>query len=383
MKKILTQFTSLILTMIMILPFSSIKTSALEDSSITAPSAILYEPSSGKVIYDKNSHEVRACASITKVMTLLLVMEAIDSGKISLDDTVTASAHAASMGGSDIWLEEGEQMSVNDMIKATAVASANDAAVALAEHICGSEETFVDEMNKKAKSLEMKETVFKNCNGLDEEGHVTSAYDVAIMSSELIKHKKIFEYTNIWMDNLRNGKTQIVNTNKLLKTYNGITGLKTGTTSQAGSCITATAERNGLSLVAVVLGSATGAERFTDAAALLDHGFANYECYKPEKPKDLLSELSIKNGMQSTVKIKCDIDKTFICDKGMLDKISYKISYNKDIKAPIKIGDMLGTIKYTNGDEVLGEFPILASEGIEKMTFSSVFSLLIKAFLIY
>ncbi|MDD5923733.1 MAG: D-alanyl-D-alanine carboxypeptidase [Clostridia bacterium] len=383
MNKILTQITSLILTMVMVISFASIKTSALDDSSITAPSAILYEPSSGKVIYEKNSHEVRACASITKIMTLLLVMEAIDSGKISLDDTVTASAHAASMGGSDIWLEEGEQMSVDDMIKATAVASANDAAVALAEYICGSEESFVDEMNKKAKLLGMKETVFKNCNGLDEEGHVTSAYDVAIMSSELIKHNKIFEYTNIWMDNLRDGKTQIVNTNKLLKTYNGITGLKTGTTSQAGSCITATAERDGLSLVAVVLGSATGAERFTDAAALLDHGFANYECYNPEKPKDLLSELSIKNGMQPTVKIKCDIDKTFICDKGMLDKISYKISYNKDIKAPIKIGDKLGTIKYINGDEVLGEFPILAAENIEKMTFSSVFSLLIKSFLIY
>ena len=242
-----------VFSVLIILLCTSVPADALSGKEISAPSAVLMDSRSGKVLFSKNAHEVRPCASITKVMTLTLVMEALDSGKISLTDTVTASEHAASMGGSDIWLEPGERMSVDDMIKATVVASANDAAVALAEFICGSEDEFVSEMNEKAKALGMKETVFKNCNGLDEDGHVTSAYDVAIMSRELSKHRRIFNYSNIWMDNLRGGKTQIVNTNKLLKTYNGITGLKTGTTSAAGSCITATAERDGVSLIAVVL----------------------------------------------------------------------------------------------------------------------------------
>lgn len=212
-----------------------------------------YGGSEGKVLFEKSSHDVRACASVTKVMTLLLVFEAIDAGKIKMTDVVTASAHAASMGGSDIWLEEGETMTVDEMIKATVVASANDAAVALAELVAGTEDEFVAQMNARAKALGMKETVFKNCNGLDEDGHVTSAYDVALMSRELIKHKDIFNYTSIWMDYLRGGATQIVNTNKLLKTYKGITGLKTGTTSKAGSCISATATRDKLSLISVCL----------------------------------------------------------------------------------------------------------------------------------
>ena len=247
---------------------------------ISAPSGVLMEASTGKILYEKNPHDKRPCASITKVMTLLLVFEAIDSGKLSLEDTVTTSEHAASMGGSDIWLEPGEEMSADDMIKATVVASANDAAVALAEHISGSEETFVAQMNQRAAQLGMTDTVFKNCNGLDEEGHITSAYDVAVMSRELMKHEKIFDYTSIWLDNLRGGKTQIVNTNKLLKTYNGITGLKTGTTDDAGCCISATATRDGMSLIGVVLGADTGKQRFADAAALLDHGFANYAVKK-------------------------------------------------------------------------------------------------------
>lgn len=251
---------------------SSVKVSAVSVDTVTAPSAILMESTTGKIIFEKNSHEKRPCASVTKVMTLLLVFEAIDSGKLSLDDTITASEHAASMGGSDIWLEPGEKMSADDMIKATVVASANDAAVALAEHISGSEEAFIENMNKRAKELKMNDTVFKNCNGLDEEGHVTSAYDVAIMSKELIKHEKIFDYSSIWLDTLRDGKTQIVNTNKLLKTYNGITGLKTGTTDDAGCCMSATAQRGDVSLIAVVLGCDTGKERFADAAALLDYG---------------------------------------------------------------------------------------------------------------
>ncbi|WP_405354505.1 D-alanyl-D-alanine carboxypeptidase family protein, partial [Ruminococcus sp.] len=232
MIKKLSTILAFVLTL-SIVPLFSQKAYAVTEDTITAPSAVLMEASSGKVLFEKNPHEQRPCASITKVMTMLLVCEAIDNGKLSLDDTITASAHAASMGGSDIWLEEGETMSADDMIKATVVASANDAAVALAEHLCGSEEVFVQKMNEKAQQLGMKETVFKNCNGLDEEGHITSAYDVAVMSRELMKHEMIFNYTSIWLDNLRDGKTQIVNTNKLLKTYNGITGLKTGTTNDA------------------------------------------------------------------------------------------------------------------------------------------------------
>lgn len=347
---------------------------ALSEEDITAPSAILMEPTTGKVLYEKNPHDVRACASITKVMTLLLVMEAIDSGKIALTDTVTASAHAASMGGSDIWLEEGETMSVDDMVKATVVASANDAAVALAEYICGTEDSFVTEMNKKAQTLGMKETVFKNCNGLDEEGHVTSAYDVALMSSELIKHKAIFNYSGIWMDTLRGGQTQIVNTNKLLKSYTGITGLKTGTTSQAGSCISATANREGLALIAVVLGCSTGTERFADATSLLDYGFANYTSITPKLPEDLLKTLSVKKGMLPSVGISCTINKSFICEKGGTDKITSKVTYDKEIKAPINKGDKLGKVVYKMNDNILGEFPIVADNNVEKMTFKSVFS---------
>ena len=207
--------------------------SAMTDEEVKAPSAVLMEASTGKILYEKNAHEQRAIASITKVMTLLLVMEAIDSGKISLDDVVSASEHASSMGGSDIWLAPGETMTVDELLKATVIASANDAAVALAEHVAGSEESFIQMMNDRAAELGMQETVFKNCNGLDEDGHVSSAYDVAVMSKELIKHRKIFDYSQTWIDYLRDGKTQLVNTNKLLKSYRGITGLKTGTTGQA------------------------------------------------------------------------------------------------------------------------------------------------------
>lgn len=215
-----------------------------EGVEVSAPAAVLMEAGTGRVLFEKNAHEVRPCASITKVMTLCLTFDALESGQLSLSDQLSASAHAASMGGSDIWLKEGELMSVDDLIKATVIMSANDAAVVLAENVAGSEEAFVARMNERAGELGMEETVFKNCNGLDEEGHVTSAYDVALMSRELIRHEKITDYTLTWIDYVRDGATQLVNTNKLIRSYKGITGLKTGTTSQAGSCITATAERN-------------------------------------------------------------------------------------------------------------------------------------------
>lgn len=359
----------------------SVWVAALSAEEITAPSAVLMEAQSGKLLYDKDAHQVRPCASITKVMTLLLTFEAIENGKLSLTDTLTASAHAASMGGSDIWLEEGETMSADDLIKATVVASANDAAVVLAETISGSEETFVEEMNKKAKELGMNETVFKNCNGLDEDGHVTSAYDVAVMSRELIKHKDIFNYCTIWMDSLRGGKTQIVNTNKLLKTYTGITGLKTGTTSQAGSCISATATRDSMSLVAVVLGSATGKERFTDAAKLLDYGFAGFTAIAPTPPEEGFLPQTVINGMSNTVNLTANLEDSILIEKGNEKKVEYNINYEQNIEAPVKMGQTLGTIEYTLDDKPLASYPITAECDVEKIDFWPVFSIFVSTLL--
>ena len=360
-------------------PVFSVDVNAVTEETITAPSAVLMETSSGKILFEKNPHEQRPCASITKVMTMLLVCEAIDSGKLSLDDTITASAHAASMGGSDIWLEEGETMSANDMIKATVVASANDAAVALAEHLCGSEEVFVQKMNEKANQLGMKDTVFKNCNGLDEDSHITSAYDVAVMSRELMKHEMIFDYTSIWLDNLRDGKTQIVNTNKLLKTYKGITGLKTGTTNDAGCCMAASATRGDMSLVAVVLGCNSGKERFSDAAALLDYGFANFSVTQLKAPDDLPKTIKVENGMQKNIGIGCDINSSIVLDKNSGSKIVSKIDLPESIEAPVASGQKLGTVTYSLDGKAVKSFEITALQHAEQISFASVFSVLLNS----
>ncbi|MBR1533291.1 MAG: D-alanyl-D-alanine carboxypeptidase [Ruminococcus sp.] len=371
------RFTAIFLSVIcLIMPCLS--ANALGEDDITSPAAVLMDAQSGKILFEKNAHEQRPCASITKVMTLLLVMEALDSEKIHLDDVVTASAHAASMGGSDIWLEEGEQMTVDEMIKATAVASANDAAVALAEFISGTEDDFVAAMNEKAKALGMKDTVFKNCNGLDEEGHLTSAYDVALMSRELIKHKKIFDYTSIWLDSLRGGETQIVNTNKLLRTYDGITGLKTGTTGDTGSCITATAERNGVSLIGVILGADSGTARFKDAATLLDYGFANFETANLSLTDDLYP-VKVEDGMEAEVDVTCDESAALTLPKGEKEKVKRTVTIEESIPAPVKKGDKVGTISFTLKDEEIASFDILAADNVEKKSFSSIFSLLWQA----
>ncbi len=373
---------SLIICMMIILS-AYIPARAKSNVEVSAPSAVLIDAETKKVLSEKNPHERRACASVTKVMTLLLVMEALDSGKIKLNDTLTCSAHSASMGGSDIWLEEGEKMSVNDLIKATAVASANDAAVVLAEAICGSEKTFVKEMNRRAGQLGMKHTVFKNCNGLDEKDHLTCAYDVALMSAELIKHKKIFEYTSIWIDELRGGKTQIVNTNKLLKTYNGITGLKTGTTDDAGCCMSATAERGGLSLIAVVLGCKSGSERFADSAALLDYGFSEYTVKKLSLPKNATKPVKVKGGMKETLYLRCETPGTMIVSRASGEKLLTECKIKKDLQAPIKAGDTIGEVNYYSGKELLKSCKIKAKNTIEKMTFHSVTSEVFKKMLSY
>jgi D-alanyl-D-alanine carboxypeptidase (penicillin-binding protein 5/6) len=285
---------------------------------------------------------------------------------------ITASEHAASMGGSDIWLEPGETMSADDLIRATVVASANDAAVALAEEISGSEDAFVDRMNERAKQLGMKDTVFKNCNGLDEDGHVTSAYDVAVMSRELTKHEKIFDYTSIWIDYLRNGKTQLVNTNKLLKTYKGITGLKTGTTDDAGCCISATAARDGMSLIGVILGCDNGKKRFAEAAYLLDYGFANYSVKELSVPGDMPLGIEVENGMESSVELSCKVNTGFVISKATSDEITSKVDLPESIEAPVEEGQVIGRLSFESGDQKR-DFEITAGGAVERMTFGGVF----------
>ncbi len=367
---------SLLLAFCLVLPLTVIGAEALGEEEITAPSAVLIEPLTKKVLFEKNSHEIRACASITKVMTLILIFEAIESGKLSLTDTVTSSAHAASMGGSDIWLEEGEVMTVDHLIKAIVVASANDAAVALAEEIAGTEGEFVKRMNEKAKALGMNDTTFKNCNGLDEEGHLTSAYDVALMSAELITHEKIFDYSCIWIDYLRGGETQIVNTNKLLKTYKGITGLKTGTTSQAGSCMSATATRDNMSLVAVVLGCDTGTNRFKDCAKLLDYGFANYMVKDLEIPGGALTPVKVKGGMKEYAGITTHIKNQALLPKSGNAEIKSDITLKEELQAPVEKGTVVGKISFSFGEASVDEFDIITTEEVEKITFKSVFGFL-------
>ena len=366
---------SILLAVVILLLSLPMNVGAVSDDEITAPSAILVDGENFNILYEKNSHEKRSVASITKVMTVLLIMEDIEKGKISLTDTVTASAHAASMGGSDIWLEEGEQMSLDDMLKATLVASANDAAVALAEYTEGSEDAFVKRMNTRAKELGMKDTVFKNCNGLDEEGHISSAYDVALMSAELIKHTKVFDYTSIWLDFLRDGKTQIVNTNKLLKSYNGITGLKTGTTDDAGSCISATAKRDGLSLIAVVLGSDSGTDRFKDASILLDYGFNNYSVIIPKEKK--LPKVKVNKGMESEVEVYSNPPESVLVAKGSDSEIIVKLDLPKKIDAPVEKDKKIGEITYSINDKVVQKADIRCKKSVEECSFGNSFRYLL------
>ena len=338
--------------------------------AVTAPAAVLMEASTGQVLFEKGAHDRRACASITKVMTLLLTFEALEAGKLSLDQELTASAHAASMGGSDIWLEEGEQMTVDDLLKATVIMSANDAAVVLAEAVSGSEEAFVARMNERAGELGMEDTVFKNCNGLDEEGHLTSAYDVAVMSRALLAHEKIRDYSLTWMDSVRNGETQLVNTNKLIRSYQGITGLKTGTTGQAGSCISATAEREGMELIAVVLGAESTDLRFQDAKALLDYGFAGWKTVTPETP--FLQPAAVEGGMAQTVEVAAGEMPSLLLQAGEEAQVETVVQL-EPVKAPVEQGQELGRILCQVAGETVAQVPVTAKEGVEAVTFGAAF----------
>ena len=373
MKKLRFSLLSLAVAAALLLPALPARAEGLE---LTAPSAVLMEASTGRVLFEKDPHAVRSCASITKVMTLCLVFEAIDSGRLSLDQTLTASAHAASMGGSDIWLEEGEAMSVDDLIKATVIMSANDAAVVLAEAVSGSEEAFVARMNERAQELGMADTVFKNCNGLDEEGHVTSAYDVALMSRALLRFEKIRDYTLTWMDSVRNGETQLVNTNKLIRSYQGITGLKTGTTSQVGSCIAATAERDGMELIAVVLGADSTDHRFQDAAALLDYGFAGWKATVPESPA--LEPVPVARGMEPQVEPVLGEMPTLLLKAGEAGEVETAVTY-EELTAPVTRGDVIGQVTCTVDGSVMAQVDITAGEDVAQVTFFGVLSHLVQA----
>ncbi len=360
-------------------PLESVTTNAAigQTLEIKAKSAILMEVNTGKVLYESNADEQLPPASITKIMSLLLVMEAIKRNDISLETLVTASEHACSMGGSQIWLEPGESMTVDELLKATVIASANDACVALGELIAGSEEGFVAQMNAKASLLGMNNTNFVNCTGLDADGHLTSAHDVAIMSAELIKYDLIKQYSTVWMDSLREGKSELVNTNKLVRFYEGTTGLKTGTTGIAKYCLSATAQRNGLELVAVVLAGETSNDRFNGAKKLLDYGFANYS-FTALEAELKEKEISIKKGVKKTVKMSAEEKLDLLMAKSDKGEITRNVEWNKNITAPIKKGDTLGFVNIYVGENQVGRIPITASENVEKLDFLFVLGQIFK-----
>lgn len=341
------------------------------DFDVPCAAAILVDEDSGTVLYEKNADARRPIASITKVMTLLLTFEALEAGKISLDDFVPVSEHAYHMGGSQIWLEPGEEMTLNDMLKAICISSANDAAVAVAEYIGGSEPAFAEMMNARAAELGMTNTHFVNACGLDEPEHLSTARDVAVMSREmLLHHTEVRDYCSIWMDTLRGGATQLVNTNKLLKSYSGITGLKTGTTGKAGVCISASAERDGLRLIAVVLGAASGKERFQAASTLLDYGFSHFESAAAELPADAPLSLPVERGTAESVALTYTAPERCLMPKGESNTLQIALDLPQKLAAPIRAGETVGTVKISNGSAELASYPVTAAQDVDALSFT-------------
>ncbi len=370
MKKLLSLFLAICIAW-------AFGTTAFADGlSISAKSAILVERSTGRVLFEYEADTQMPPASITKIMTLLLVMEAIENGKLTMETQVTASEHACSMGGSQIWLEPGEIFTVHELLKAAAIASANDACVALGEAVSGTEEAFVELMNQRAGELGMKNTVFQNCTGLDAEGHLSTARDIAIMSAELLKHEKIKDYSTVWMDSLRNGETELTNTNKLVRFYKGCTGLKTGSTDGAGCCLAASAEREGMELISVTLGSGNTDERFASGRKLLDYGFANFALAVPVPPAEELHEIPVIHGTAESIMPVFDTPENYLLPKGQETLIEQKVELPESLEAPVEKGQVIGKVKVSlNGGEI-GEYNIIAGEGAEKMSFFAALRIL-------
>ena len=348
---------------------------------VEAKSALLMDIATGTVLFEQNSHEALAPASVTKVMTMLLIMEAIDSGKIGWGDTVTASEAAAAKGGSQVYLKVGETMSVEEMVKSIAVSSANDCACAMAEHLSGSEAAFVEAMNARAKELGMEDTHFVNCTGLDDGedagAHKTSAHDIARMSRELLKsHPDITKFTTIWMDTIRGGSFGLSNTNKMVRFYNGCTGLKTGFTQGAGYCLSASAEREGLQLIAVVMGCETSQKRFAACKSMLDYGFANYALAVPELPEGMT--VPVKLGVTDTVNAVPAEGGEMLIDKGQKNQVTTEVTLEEEVTAPVSQGQRLGTMTVKAGEQILKQIPLVAESAVEKVTWGQMFMRLLK-----
>ena len=348
---------------------------------IPAKSALLMDMATGTVLYEQNAHEKLAPASVTKVMTMLLIMEAIDSGKIGWDDQVTASETAAAKGGSQIYLKVGETMTVSDMVKSIAVSSANDCACAMAEHLFGSEAAFVEQMNRRAKELGMNDTNFVNCTGLDDAPdaakHKTSAYDIAVMGRELLKnHPDIKKFTTIWMDTVRGGAFGLANTNKMVRFYSGCTGLKTGFTSGAGYCLSASAQRDGMELIAVVMGAATSQDRFAACKSMLDYGFANFALFTPALQEN--ATVAVELGKQSRVTVKPAEEAALLVDKGQLSSVCTEMTLEEKVTAPVMQGQQLGTLTVKAGDKILAQVALVAEQPVERMNWGDIFMMLLR-----
>lgn len=364
---------SLILVLSFVLSFP-ICANAAENKKSNVKSSILMSLDTGDVIKQNNAYEHLSPASVTKLMSILLILEAIDSGKIKLTDEVAATENAVSKGGSQIWLEVGEKMTVNDLFKAVVIASANDACTLLGEYVAGSDSAFVDMMNKRVETLGLKNSHFENCTGLDDEvtNHYSCAYDLAVIAKEVMKHKLILKYSTVWLDSLRSGKTELNNTNKMINKYNGMTGLKTGTTSNAGFCLCATATRDGISFVSVVLGAQTSDERFALTQELLDYGFANYKLDNIKIDNSKLKTVKVKNGVDKSITPKCELNKKLLLPKNS-DKITYEYSFLDEVKAPVKKGDKLGVITVYSGNKKISSIELKSDKNIKSVTFLYIF----------
>ena len=373
------RFVSLVLVFVLAVAMLPVGASAAP-AEVAAKSAVLMDAATGQILFEQNAHEMLAPASVTKVMTMLLIMEAIDSGRIGWDDTVTASETAAAKGGSQVYLKVGETMSVTDMVKSIAVSSANDCACAMAEHIAGSESAFVDAMNEKAKVLGMEHTRFVNCTGLDDDPdaaqHLTCAADIAAMSRELmVNHPDIRKFTTIWMDTIRGGTFGLSNTNKLVRFYPGATGLKTGFTQKAGYCLSATAQRDGMELIAVVMGSETSKDRFNACKQLLDYGFANYALIRPEAQTGMVA---VKLGTADTVRAVPKEEIKLLVDKQQRNQVVIQTELEEVLTAPVSKGQRIGTVTVRVGEQVLAQIPMLAEDAVPKLTWGQMFLRLLR-----